>query len=208
MDMASAFIGPVNDSGGTLLLWLFLFIIGPRLRRAAVAKRRCLGRRTTRRLERCAPGLLARAQKQQQWCVVTEGILTHAMWRFQTAQTASTYFPGSLKQGEVALLFVCSVAASVMCHAHDIIPSTTHGVTTSRQPGASKRRCRSRPSNFRRGEAESPTAPSVAKAAAEDPSHLGEGPRSARVRMCACRIARAYCTPAAVAAWAWLGSFL
>lgn len=149
--MAVAPRAPVNDAGGTLMLWVSLFIVGPRMRRAATTKRRCLGRSTTRRLERCAAGVLARAQRQQQWCVVAEGCLAHAMWRYQTAQEAATDLPGSLSLGESAILYACYVAASVVCHVHDTLPETAPPAATSPQPCSSERRCRSRPPNLGRG---------------------------------------------------------
>ena len=84
----------LNGSGGTLLLWMFLFIVAPRLRRAVTSKRPPLGRRRARRMERCTPGVLARALRQQEWCSVAERILHQAIWRYHARRRSPATFQG------------------------------------------------------------------------------------------------------------------
>ena len=134
----------LNGSGGTLLLWMFLFIVAPRLRRAVTSKRPPLGRRRARRMERCTPGVLARALRQQEWCTVAERILHHAIWRYHAAQTVASYFPGQLTQAELALCFAGCLATSAALHACDARSCSAPPAGSCRRPRSSKRHCQSR----------------------------------------------------------------
>ena len=165
----------LNDSGGTLLLWLFLLVVAPRVRRAITAKRQVLGRRRAKRMERCRPAAMVRAERQRQWCAAAERVLSHVLWRYQATRMIADYLPGHLGQAELAVLFVYCLAIGVAVHAHETQPELAPSVSPSPTPRSSKRAGRSRPTTWKRGAGEHAAGPSEPREAFAGPSHRNGG---------------------------------
>ena len=173
--MAGADGVALNDSGGTLLLWLFLFIVAPRVRRAITARRHVLGRRRARRMQRCSPAAMVRAERQRQWCAAAERVLSGALWRYQATRMIADYLPGHLGQAELAFLFVYCLAIGVAVHAHETPAEPAPSVSPSPTPRTSKQAGWSRPTIWKRGAGAHAAGPSEPREIVVGPSHHNGG---------------------------------
>ena len=99
-----------------MVLWLYLFVMVPRMNRALSRTRHPRGKKTERRLERCAPAVVRRMERKQQWCSAVESILEVAFER-HSAMVSLLYMMGVQTSTNAAFASVLYsvVAAAVLC---------------------------------------------------------------------------------------------
>jgi len=108
----------IGASGGSMLLLFYMFLMVPRVRRAFTAKATGGGRRTRRRLERCAPAVLQRAEQKRRRCAHIEAVMIDAMFMYQTSEAMASVLPGQFNANARLCVFAFSAAAAVVTNAH------------------------------------------------------------------------------------------
>ena len=106
----------LTPGGCSVVLWLYLFVMVPRMNRALSRTRHPRGKKTERRLERCAPAVVRRMERKQQWCSAVESILEVAFER-HSAMVSLLYMMGVQTSTNAAFASVLYsvVAAAVLC---------------------------------------------------------------------------------------------
>ena len=106
----------LTPGGCSVVLWLYLFVMVPRMNCALSRTRHPRGKKTERRLERCAPAVVRRMERKQQWCSAVESILEVAFER-HSAMVSLLYMMGVQTSTNAAFASVLYsvVAAAVLC---------------------------------------------------------------------------------------------
>ena len=99
-----------------MVLLMYLLVMVPRLNRALSRKRHTPGKKTQRRLERCAPAVVRRMERKQQWCSAVESIFEVAFER-HSAMVSLLYTMGVQTSTNAAFASVLYsvVVVAVLC---------------------------------------------------------------------------------------------
>ena len=108
----------MNSVEASLVLWMMLFILVPRVRKALTRPCSTTGRRRYKRLQRCAPALLRRWKREAARCREAQELLSASLGDYSALMSCAGMLKADVNMNERALCFTMALTTTFLLHLH------------------------------------------------------------------------------------------